>query len=64
MRFSASHTRRRAELEALALNGPYWTTPETFDDGPALFEAVCGHELEGVDAKRRAAATGQATAAG
>ena len=25
----------------------------TFDDGEALFEAVCAHELEGVVAKRR-----------
>jgi bifunctional non-homologous end joining protein LigD len=39
---------RRAELEALDLHGP-----ESFDDGPALFEAVCAHELEGVVAKRR-----------
>jgi hypothetical protein len=30
-----------------------WQTPETFDDGSALFEAVCAHELEGVVAKRR-----------
>jgi bifunctional non-homologous end joining protein LigD len=29
------------------------TTPETFDDGNALFDAVCAHELEGVVAKRR-----------
>jgi ATP-dependent DNA ligase len=27
--------------------------PQTFDDGPALWEAVCEHELEGVVAKRR-----------
>jgi ATP-dependent DNA ligase len=31
----------------------HWQTPETFDDGEALFEAVCGHGLEGVVAKRR-----------
>jgi ATP-dependent DNA ligase len=31
----------------------YWQTPETFDHGHALFEAVCEHELEGVVAKRR-----------
>jgi bifunctional non-homologous end joining protein LigD len=42
----------RAQLEALNLNAPYWRTPEAFDDGPALFEAVCEHELEGVVAKR------------
>jgi ATP-dependent DNA ligase len=28
----------------------HWQTPETFDDGEALFEAVCAHELV---AKRR-----------
>jgi ATP-dependent DNA ligase len=27
--------------------------PQTFDDGPALWEAVCEHKLEGVVAKRR-----------
>ncbi len=43
---------RRAELEALNLNGRYWTTPDTFDDGAALFNAVCEHELEGTVAKR------------
>jgi hypothetical protein len=30
-----------AQLEALNLNGIYWQTPETFDDGNALFDAVC-----------------------
>jgi bifunctional non-homologous end joining protein LigD len=44
---------RRAELEALDLRGPYWHTPEAFDDGAALFEAACERELEGVVAKRR-----------
>jgi bifunctional non-homologous end joining protein LigD len=47
------YSKRRAELEVLNLNGVYWQTPETFDDGAALFEAVCEHELEGVVAKRR-----------
>lgn len=47
------YSERRAELESLDLHGPYWHTPETFDDGEALFEAVCEHELEGVVAKRR-----------
>jgi bifunctional non-homologous end joining protein LigD len=51
---SLPYSKRRDELEALDLNGAYWTTPETFDDGAALFEAVCAHELEGVVAKRRA----------
>jgi bifunctional non-homologous end joining protein LigD len=49
----APYSERRAELEALDVNGLYWQTPETFDDGEALFEAVCAHELEGVIAKRR-----------
>jgi hypothetical protein len=31
----------RAELEALDLNDVRWQTPETFDDGDALFEAAC-----------------------
>jgi bifunctional non-homologous end joining protein LigD len=47
------YSERRAELEALDLHGPYWHTPETFDDGASLFEAVCERELEGVVAKRQ-----------
>jgi bifunctional non-homologous end joining protein LigD len=47
------YSERRAALEALDLNGVYRQTPETFDDGEALFEAVCAHELEGIVAKRR-----------
>jgi bifunctional non-homologous end joining protein LigD len=43
---------RRRQLEALNLNGVYWRTPETFEDGEALFEAVCERELEGIVAKR------------
>jgi bifunctional non-homologous end joining protein LigD len=43
---------RRRQLEALNLNGVFWRTPETFDDGEALFEAVCERELEGIVAKR------------
>jgi hypothetical protein len=49
----ASYSERRAQLEALNLNGVYWQTPETFDDGQALFDAVCAHKPEGVVAKRR-----------
>jgi bifunctional non-homologous end joining protein LigD len=49
----APYSERRTQLEALNLNGVHWQTPETFEDGEALFEAVCGHELEGVVAKRR-----------
>jgi ATP-dependent DNA ligase len=26
--------------------------PEAFEDGPALWEAVCEHELEGIVARR------------
>jgi ATP-dependent DNA ligase len=48
----APYSERRAQLEALDLNSPYWRTPEAFDDGAALFEAVCERELEGVVAKR------------
>jgi ATP-dependent DNA ligase len=43
---------RRRQHEALNLNSPYWRTPETFDDGEALLEAVCERELEGIVAKR------------
>jgi bifunctional non-homologous end joining protein LigD len=44
---------RRRILEGLDLDAPAWRTPDTFDDGAALWEAVCAHELEGVVAKRR-----------
>jgi hypothetical protein len=47
------YTKRRAILDSLGLNDHYWRTPEAFDDGAALREAVCEHELEGVVAKRR-----------
>jgi bifunctional non-homologous end joining protein LigD len=49
----AAYSERRAQLEVLNLHGVHWQTPETFDDGDALFDAVCAHELEGVVAKRR-----------
>ena len=45
-------TRRRI-LEDMQLDGRYWRTPEAFDDGAALWQAVCEHELEGVVVKRR-----------
>jgi ATP-dependent DNA ligase len=32
--------------------GPGWATNEAFDDGEALYAAVCEHGLEGVVAKR------------
>jgi bifunctional non-homologous end joining protein LigD len=36
----APYSQRRARLEALNVNGVFWQTPETFEDGHALFEAV------------------------
>lgn len=44
---------RRAMLEQLSLNDRRWRTPQAFDDGQALWDAVCEHELEGMVAKRR-----------
>ena len=32
---------RRQRLEELGLDGHSWTTPATFEDGAALFDAVC-----------------------
>jgi bifunctional non-homologous end joining protein LigD len=49
----APYSERRTQLEALNLNSVHWQTPETFDDGSALSDAVCAHELEGVVAKRK-----------
>jgi bifunctional non-homologous end joining protein LigD len=46
------YRRRRQILEELRLDGPQWTTPEAFDDGEALWAAVCEHELEGIVCKR------------
>ena len=45
---------RRATLTRLKLDGPAWTTSETFDDGHALFTAVCDLDFEGVVAKNHA----------
>jgi bifunctional non-homologous end joining protein LigD len=47
------YAKRREILDGLGLDDRFWRTPETFDDGAALWEAVCEHELEGVVAKRR-----------
>ncbi|MDQ3821677.1 MAG: hypothetical protein M3321_00340 [Actinomycetota bacterium] len=47
-----AHADRSALLEELELEGASWTTPEAFEDGPALFEATLGLGLEGVVAKR------------
>jgi ATP-dependent DNA ligase len=46
------YAKRRAELDGLSLEGPAWATSEAFEDGTALFKAVCEHGLEGVVAKR------------
>ena len=43
---------RRGILAGLGLEGSQWRVPEAFDDGPALWEAICEHELEGLVAKR------------
>jgi bifunctional non-homologous end joining protein LigD len=50
---SRSYRERRRLLEELRLDGTQWRTPDAFDEGEALWEAVCEHELEGVVAKRR-----------
>lgn len=43
---------RRQLLESLDLHGPGWATSGTFDDGEALFTAVCELGLEGVVGKK------------
>lgn len=48
------YSERRAALESAKLDGSAWTTSETFDDGPALFTAVCRLGFEGVVAKNHA----------
>ena len=45
------YVERRARLEALSLHGPAWITPDTFDDGAALYAGVCERGLEGIVAK-------------
>jgi bifunctional non-homologous end joining protein LigD len=44
---------RRALLDDLDFGAGPWFVAETFDDGAALFAAVCDQGLEGVVAKRR-----------
>lgn len=51
MLLSQPYSVRRQRLEQLGLNGHSWTTPATFEDGAALFDAVCARGLEGVVAK-------------
>lgn len=46
------YAERRATLERLDLDGPYWTVPPSFDDGPATLTASKEQGLEGVVAKR------------
>jgi bifunctional non-homologous end joining protein LigD len=41
---------RRRLLEGV--DGPRWRAPEAFEEGEALWEAVCEHELEGMVCKR------------
>jgi bifunctional non-homologous end joining protein LigD len=43
---------RRDFLARLGLDAPGWVTSETFDDGHALYTAVCAQSLEGVVAKK------------
>src|SRR5215218_4488876 len=49
---SQPYSERRALLEALDLEGPRVRLVATFEDGEALFAAVCERGLEGVVAKR------------
>jgi bifunctional non-homologous end joining protein LigD len=49
---SEPYVSRRRTLQELRLDGPSWTTSETFEDGSALFDSVCSFGLEGVVAKR------------
>jgi bifunctional non-homologous end joining protein LigD len=46
------YAERRELLEALELEGPYVRLVATFEDGDALFRAVCDRGLEGIVAKR------------
>ena len=39
-------------LVKLDLRGPWWVTTNAFEDGPALYVAVCAHGLEGIVAKQ------------
>jgi bifunctional non-homologous end joining protein LigD len=40
-------------LVSLGLDAPGWATSEAFEDGEALYAAVCEHGLEGVVATKR-----------
>jgi ATP-dependent DNA ligase len=52
-----------AIVDDLGMNDPFRRTTEAFDDGAALWEAVCENELEGVVAKRPRVITCLASAA-
>jgi hypothetical protein len=58
------YAKRRELLEQLNLNGRYWSTPDVFNDGEALFDAVCEHELEAWSRNATRANTCRASAAG
>jgi bifunctional non-homologous end joining protein LigD len=47
-----SYGERRDLLVSLGLDGRGWATSETFEDGQALYAAVCEQGLEGVVAKK------------
>ncbi|MEU8588902.1 ATP-dependent DNA ligase [Streptomyces sp. NPDC048664] len=50
---SLPYTGRRARLEALALDGPYWSTPEAIvGHGARALDATREHGLEGLVCKR------------
>ncbi len=46
------YSARRARLDELDVEGPHVRLVATFEDGEALFAAVCERGLEGVVAKR------------
>src|SRR4051794_10172266 len=48
---SQPYSERRQRLQTLELNGPAWMTPDSFEDGSALYKAVCERGLEGIVAK-------------
>ena len=45
------YRQRRDRLESLDVEGPACRLSERFDDGPALYDAICRLDLEGVVAK-------------
>jgi bifunctional non-homologous end joining protein LigD len=60
----APYFERRAQLEALELDGAYWQTPDTFDDGPTLFEAVARMSSRVSSRSDAAGVTGSGSAVG